>query len=181
MTFDPGRIKRDLTSNKSMGPPIAEGKRYTLVIDREWRDANGVAMVAAFRKAFLGGPALRQPPDPKLWRLTMPPASSRAPLIVSFGRPMNYTLLQRMLNVAGTHGDVPGSIAVGREESEWRFTPQNPWNAGAYKLVVDTSLEDLAGNKIGQPFDIDVFDHISERITSSTTSVPFEIKNRSSE
>ncbi len=43
MTFDPGRIKRDLTSNKAMGPPIAEGKRYTLVIDREWRDANGVA------------------------------------------------------------------------------------------------------------------------------------------
>src|SRR5438046_621078 len=43
MTFDPGRIKRDLTSNRAMGRPIADGKRYTLVIDREWRDANGVA------------------------------------------------------------------------------------------------------------------------------------------
>ena len=56
MTFDPGRIKRDLTSNKAMGPPIAEGKRYTLLIDREWRDANGVAMVEPFKKAFRGGP-----------------------------------------------------------------------------------------------------------------------------
>ena len=42
MTFDPGRIKRGLTSNETMGPPIAEGKRYTLVIDRDWPDARGV-------------------------------------------------------------------------------------------------------------------------------------------
>lgn len=178
MTFDPGRIKRDLTSNKSMGPPIAEGKRYTLVIDREWRDANGVGLIETFRKTFRGGPAVRQPPDPKTWRLTTPPADSRDPLVVSFGRPMNYTLLQRMLKVPGPRGDVAGSITVAREESEWRFTPQRPWNPGAYRLIIDTSLEDLAGNKIGQPFDIDVFDHVTERITSSTTSLPFEIRPR---
>jgi hypothetical protein len=176
MTFDPGRIKRDLTSNKAMGPPIAEGKRYTLVIDREWRDANGVAMREPFRKAFSGGPAVRQPPDPKTWRLTTPLAGSRDPLVVAFGRPMNYTLLQRMLKVSSPRGDVAGNISVGQGESEWRFTPQSPWSGGAHKLVIDTSLEDLAGNKIGQPFDIDVFDHVSERITSSTTSLPFEIR-----
>src|SRR5262249_34577427 len=50
MTFDPGRIKRGLTSNERIGPPIAEGKRYTLVIDREWPDARGVPMVEGFRK-----------------------------------------------------------------------------------------------------------------------------------
>ena len=176
MTFDPGRIKRDLTSNTAMGPPIAERRRYTLVIDREWRDANGVPMVATFTKRFQGGAAIRQPPDPKTWRLTSPPAGSRDPLVVSFGRPMNYPLLQRMLKVAGPRGDVAGAIDVAREESEWRFTPASPWSAGAHKLVVDTSLEDLAGNKIGQPFDIDVFDHVTEHITSSTTSVPFEIR-----
>jgi hypothetical protein len=176
MTFDPGRIKRDLTSNKAMGPPIAEGKRYALVIDREWRDANGVSMIAPFMKTFRGGLAVRQPPDPKAWTITTQPAGSRDPLVVNLGRPMNFTLMQRMLRVAGARGDVAGSITVGREESEWRFTPQNPWSAGAYRLIVDTSLEDLAGNKIGQPFDIDVFDRVTERITSSTTTLPFEIR-----
>jgi hypothetical protein len=176
MTFDPGRIKRDLTSNKAMGPPIAEGKRYTLLIDREWRDANGIAMVEPFKKTFRGGRPVRQPPDPKTWRLTMPAAGSQDPLLVGFDRPMNFTLMQRMLRVAGARGDVAGSITVGREESEWRFTPRNPWSAGAYRLIVDTSLEDLAGNKIGQPFDIDVFDRVTERITSSTTTLPFEIR-----
>jgi hypothetical protein len=175
MTFDPGRIKRDLTSNRSMGPPIAEGKRYTLVIDRDWPDATGLPMTGTFRKAFRGGPAVRQPPDPKSWRVAAPPASSRAALVVSFGRPMNYVLLQRMLKVSGPHGEVAGAVGVEREESEWRFTPQAPWAVGQYTLIVDTSLEDLAGNKIGQPFDIDVFDKVTDRITSTTTSRAFEI------
>jgi hypothetical protein len=177
MTFDPGRIKRDLTSNQAMGPPIAEGKRYTLVIDREWRDANGVPMVESFRKAFRGGPAVRQPPDPKTWKIVAPPAGSRDPLVVGFGRPMNYTLLQRMLKVSGARGDIAGTVDVAREEAEWRFTPATPWAVGAHRLIVDTSLEDLAGNKIGQPFDIDVFERVTERITSSTTSLPFEIRD----
>ena len=42
MTFDPGRIKRGLTSNRTIGPPIVEGRHYRLVIDRDWPDARGV-------------------------------------------------------------------------------------------------------------------------------------------
>ena len=176
MTFDPGRIKRDLTSNRAMGPPIADGKRYTLVIDREWRDANGVAMTGTFRKAFRGGPAVRQPPDPMSWKVAAPAVGTREPLVISFGRSMNVTLLQRMLKVAGPRGDVPGTVDILRDESAWRFTPQQPWTAGDYRLVVDNGLEDLAGNKIGQLFDIDVFDKVTERITSTTTTLPLQIR-----
>jgi hypothetical protein len=90
---------------------------------------------------------------------------------------MNYALLQRMLKVSGPGGEVAGAIGVEQEESEWRFTPQAPWAAGQYTLIIDTSLEDLAGNKIGQPFDIDVFDRVTERITSTATSLVFEIRS----
>jgi hypothetical protein len=177
MTFDPGRIKRDLTSNRSMGPPIVDGRRYTLVIDGDWPDATGLPMTGTFRKVFRGGPAVREPPDPKSWKVAAPAANSRDALVVSFGRPMNYALLQRMLKVSGPRGEVAGAIGVEREESEWRFTPGSPWAAGQYKLIIDTSLEDLAGNKIGQPFDIDVFDRVTERITTTATSVVFEIRS----
>jgi hypothetical protein len=177
MTFDPGRIKRDLTSNRSMGPPIVEGRRYTLLIDRDWPDANGLPMTGAFTKVFRGGPAVREPPDPKSWNLVAPPANSRDALVVRFGRPMNYALLQRMLKVSGPRGEVAGAIGVEREESEWRLTPQAPWAAGQYRLIIDTSLEDLAGNKIGEPFDIDVFDRVTERITATATSLVFEIRS----
>ncbi len=176
MTLDPGRIKRGLRSNETMGAPIAEGKRYTLVVDAGWPDANGVPLAATFRKPFRGGPAVRQPPDPKTWRIAPPAAGTRNTLVVNFGRPMNYTLLQRMLQVADPGGNVTGSIEIARGETEWRFTPQAAWAPGSYRLVVDTSLEDLAGNHIGQPFDIDVFERVTERITTTTTAVAFDVR-----
>ena len=43
-------------------------------------------------------------------------------------------------------------------------------------IVDEAFFGDLAGNKIGQAFDIDVFDKVTERITQTTTSVPFEIR-----
>jgi hypothetical protein len=67
-------------------------------------------------------------------------------------------------------------VAVTRGETEWRFTPQNPWSAGSYELVVDTGLEDLAGNHIGQPFDLDVFDRVTEHIRATTVSLPFTVR-----
>jgi hypothetical protein len=176
MTFDPGRIKRGLTSNQRIGPPLAEGKRYTLVIDRDWPDARGVPMVQGFRKEFRGGPAERTPPDPKQWHITAPRAGTTAALVVDFPTAMNYTLLQRMLQVSGPRGKVDGAVDVARQEREWRFTPKTAWAKGNYQLVVDTGLEDRAGNHIGEPFDIDVFEKVTEHITTKTISLPVVVE-----
>jgi hypothetical protein len=191
MTFDPGRIKRGLTSNERIGPPIAEGKRYTLVIDRDWPDARGAPLVEGFRKIYRGGPPERNPPDPKQWRVTAPKAGTSGSLVVDFPTPMNYPLLQRMLQVSGAQGsqsvqgaravqgaqsNVAGTVSVGREETEWRFTPREPWKPGDYQLIVDTALEDLAGNHIGEPFDIDTFARVTEHITTKTVSLPFAVR-----
>ena len=178
MTFDPGRIKRGLTSNEKMGPPIAEGKRYTLVIDREWLDARSVPMVERFSKPFRGGPADREPPDPSRWRVTAPKPGTSDPLVVDFPEPMNYPLLQRMLQVSanGRTGGVAGTIRIDRQESRWSFVPGVAWTAGEYRLIVDTGIEDLAGNHVGQPFDIDVFERVTEHITSATMSLPFRVR-----
>lgn len=176
MTFDPGRIKRGLTSNEKLGPPIAEGKHYTLVIDREWPDAKGAPLVAGFKKIFVGGPPLRTPPDPKQWRFTTPSAGTSDPLVVDFPTPMNYPLLQRMLTIAGPRGNVAGTIDVMRREMEWRFTPRAAWSPGDYRLVVDTAIEDLAGNHIGQPFDIDEFKQVTKSIPTNTISLPFSVR-----
>jgi hypothetical protein len=174
--FDPGRIKRGLRSNEKMGPPIAEGKRYTLVIDREWKDARGVPMVESFRKTFRGGPEDRQPPDPKQWRIGSPKAGTSAGLVVTFPEPMDYALLQRMIQVSDGRGRIDGTVTVDRNETQWSFTPRDAWKPGAYRLVVDTAIEDLAGNHIGQPFDVDVFERVTERITTQTISLPFDIR-----
>lgn len=176
MTFDPGRIKRGLTSNMAMGPPIVEGQRYTLVIDRDWPDARDVPMVEGFRKSFRGGPLERAKPDPSQWHLTPPAAGSSAALAVEFPKPMNYVLLARMIAVVREGRPVGGEAAVDRAETRWLFTPREAWKPGQYRLSIDTALEDLAGNSIAQAFDIDVFERVAERITSGRTEVGFRVR-----
>jgi hypothetical protein len=89
---------------------------------------------------------------------------------------MNYPLLQRMLQVSGPQGQVAGSVAIGGEETEWRFTPREAWKSGDYTLAINTGIEDLAGNHIGQAFDIDTFERVTEQITTGTVSLPIRIR-----
>jgi hypothetical protein len=174
--FDPGRIKRGLTSNINLGPPIEEGKRYTLSIDHGWHDARGVPLVEGYKKVFRGGPADRVAPDPKKWRITAPKPGTSEPLVVDFGEPMDYVGMQKTLSVAGSRGTVAGTSAVSRLETRWSFTPRQPWAAGDYRLLVNSALEDLAANKIGQLFDMDVFDKVDESVATKTYPVAFSIK-----
>jgi hypothetical protein len=172
--FDPGRIKRGLLPLQEAGQAIEEGKEYTLVVDREWRDVRGAPLQEGFRKSFRAGPADRTPPDPATWRLNAPQAGTSDALLVDFPKPMDYALLLRLLEVSG----VAGTASVDRQETEWRFTPSEPWKPGAYSLVVDTALEDLAGNRIGQAFDVDIFEQVSEHLSKKTISLPFRISRQ---
>jgi len=176
MTFDPGRIKRGLTSNQTIGPPITEGRHYKLVIDRDWPDARGVPMVQDFTKSFTGGPPDRTPPDPGQWRVIAPAEGTSNALVVDFPRPMNYSLLLKMMGIARGQAMVAGRVDLDRHEAEWRFTPDAPWPAGDYRLVIDTGIEDLAGNHIGAAFDIDIFEKVSKTIERKSVTIPFTIR-----
>jgi len=177
--FDPGRIKRGLLPHEEAGVPIEEGKTYTLVVDREWLDEENRPLADGLSKTFRVGPADRQPPDPKAWRLTSPRAAGRDPLSLEFPEPLDRALLERLLEVVDARGrPVPGSIQVDREETRWLFTPREPWKAGEYKLLVERTLEDLAGNTIGRPFEVDLFERVEERISRETIPLPFRVIGR---
>ena len=169
--FDPGRIKRGLVPHNEAGMAIVAGKKYTLVIDSAWHDATGLPLKAEFRKEFVGAPADRVSPDPKSWIVQAPGAGTREPLSVEFPEPMDHALLLRMIGVAG----VPGEVEVDREERRWRFTPAAPWKRGAHALSIDAALEDLAGNKIGKLFDVDVFEKVDRKLKSRNVTLPFAI------
>jgi hypothetical protein len=174
--FDPGRIKRGLTSNLNLGPSLEDGKRYTLLLDRDWKDARGVPMVAEFRKAFRGAPSDRIMPDPAQWRITPPRALTSEPLVVDFPEPMDYIGLQKALAVSGIRGaPIAGTIAIDRQETRWSFTPRVPWQPGTYRLLVDTTLEDLAANRMGLLFDMDV-SLGQENVGFKNAEVPFTIR-----
>jgi len=118
-----------------------------------------------------------QPLEPKDWRIAAPLAGSALPLTVSFPKPLDHALLQRLLWVTDSDGKhVAGTVQVSDEETRWHFTPQRPWCAGRYDLVVDTSLEDLAGNSVGKPFEVDVFRPIQRQVKAATVKQPFQIR-----
>jgi len=171
--FDPGRIKRGLVPTNELGSPIVEGKHYKLAIDRDWHDAQGVRLVEGFEKAFTGGPSDRTPPDPKHWRVIAPKAGTAEPLIVEFPKPMDYALLQRMIDVPG----VIGKITVDRDETRWMFTPDAPWKAGAYRLIADNLLEDIAGNHLDRAFDVDLQQKSAPApVAAKTASLVFTVR-----
>jgi hypothetical protein len=174
--FDPGRIKRGVTPNVEMGQALVEGKRYALVIDRELKDGHGFPLEQTFRKEFTVGPAERRAIDPKQWKIATPRQGSRDPLVIDFGRPLDYALLQHVFEIMDRSGAVGGSKSVTHEENQWTFQPTNAWKSGDYKLTINMALEDLAGNRIGRPFDVDTIDSPAERISKQTTTLSFRVR-----
>jgi hypothetical protein len=174
--FDPGRIKTGLKPREELGPILHPGATYTLTIDHGWRDAAGQPLVADYRKTFRAGPTDSQSPDPATWKISVPGPGTRDPLVLTLPEPLDHAMLTRVLAIVDDdHRPVPGDIAVEAGETRWRFTPESPWRAGRYKITVDKDLEDRAGNSIGRPFEVDVFDKVERKPVAETVSLPFEV------
>jgi hypothetical protein len=177
LLFDPGRIKRGLKPREEVGPVLEAGKSYCLVIDRDWPDAMGNRLQANFRKSFRVGPPDDSSPEPKRWSVRQPRVNTRDPLEVDFPEPLDRALLDRLITVQNAEGKVlPGQVSIVREETRWRFTPRRRWGAGDYRLVVGTDLEDVAGNSVARPFEVDAAGPISVQVRTETVVLPFRIE-----
>ena len=176
LLFDPGRIKRGLKPREDAGAVFIEGRRYTLIVDAAWRDAQGNPLAGEFRKEFRVEAADGSQPDPRRWRIVAPAAKSRDPLIVTFDEPLDHAMLQRALEVVDDSGQpVAGSIAVNRHETRWKFTPEHLWPAGRFSLQFDETLEDRAGNSVGRAFEVDSSGPVGEP-RQAPRLLPFEIE-----
>src|SRR5207249_867063 len=83
-------------------PTLEEGKRYTLVVDKGWLDANGNALAEPYRKSFRAADPVDE--------------------------------------------------------------------------VIDTRLEDLAGNSVGRPFEVDVFRPVEREVKAEAVKLPFRVR-----
>jgi len=150
--IDPGRIKREVKPLEDIGPALVAGKQFTLVIDAAWLDAKGQHLLRSAEKNFTVTAPDRTPPDPKSWQLTPAAAGTKDPLRVTFSEPLDHALALRLITVA----EVAGLAALDDQGRHWTFTPDIPWPGGPHRLVIQPELEDLAGNSIGKPFEVDL-------------------------
>jgi hypothetical protein len=174
--FDPGRIKRGLRPREEAGPVLEEGKRYTFVIDADWPDADGNPLAHGFRKSFRASPPDDQPIDPSLWKITSPRADSKEPLRIQFPKAMEHALAERLIWIEWSKGGrIPGVARVTEQEHGWEFRPDGKWTAGDYRIAVDSTVEDLAGNSIGRAFEIDVLRPVQKQVEVKITHLPFTV------
>lgn len=177
LLFDPGRVKRGLVPREEDGPILEECRRYTFEVDAKWQDLDGRPIVAGHKKTFDVFAPDDQPVWPDDWSLVAPRAGGDSPLMVRLGKPLDRALLGRMLWVTDAVGKkVDGTLSVGGGERVVTFTPKTPWVRGAYKLMIDASLEDVCGNRVGEPFEVDVLRPIPLKPMVKLAERPFAVK-----
>ena len=174
--FDPGRVKKGILPNRQMGRPLEVGRSVTLVISREWRDANGLPLKEDFRRTLRIGPPVDKPLDPASWRIQAPAVGTRDGVIVIFPKPLDHGLLMRALGVRLKGQPVEGVISIEPGETRWTFTPNDPWRAGAYDLLALDVLEDPAGNQIGRAFEVENARAVDKSPDPKTITLPFRVK-----
>jgi hypothetical protein len=156
----PGRVKSGLIARAQMGPILSAGDVVSLALDgrriKQWHV----------------GPTDETGPVTSAWKLSAVRAESLQPLVVSLdapidGRDAGYLAIA---NASGRRVAGRARLTVG--ESAWMFTPDAPWRAGTYKLVVRDTLEDPAGNRLGSRFETSIY---SPPEPAADAVVPFAV------
>jgi hypothetical protein len=177
LLFDPGRIKRGLKPREEVGPVLEQGHSYSLVIDRAWADAKGEPLGGEFRRQFRAGPPDQTSPSPRDWTIRAPGAGTRDSLEIRFPESLDSALARRLIIVEdGQSLMVKGQVSLASTESVWSLAPDAPWKAGEYRLVIGTELEDLAGNAINRPFEVDRVGPISRQIETQKVMLAFQVR-----
>lgn len=153
LLFHPGRIKRGVAPREALGPPMAEGGRYRLVIEPGWPAATGEVLTTAAEAAWRATAPDRAPVAPERWTLRPPRAGTTEPLQVEVGEPLDHALALRLIAVTRRGVAVAGAAELDERGTRWSFSPVDPWPATRHEVRVHPALEDLAGNNLRGAFD----------------------------
>lgn len=176
--IDPGRVKKEVKPRVDLGPVFVKDKKYTLVVSGKWPTLGGGTLGTDFRKPLTVTGPLSEGIDPKSWKVTTP-VDLKGGLSVAFGRPLDHYLIRRSFVVVGPDGN---PIAGAGEPTEsglaWTFRPAGEWAPGRYNLRVETTLEDVCGNRIGQPFEVDLLKPAPKEVKENYVDVAFTLSSR---
>ena len=141
----PGRVKSGLIARAKMGPILLVGDDVSLALD-------GLPI-----KRWRVGPTDEAGPVTSAWRISAVRAESLQPLVVALDGPIDGQDADYLAIADASGHRVAGRARLLVGESVWTFTPNTLWRAGAYKLVVRSTLEDPAGNRLGSRFETSIY------------------------
>jgi len=174
--LDPGRIKTDLIPNKEKGLPIINGNSYSLTVKKELKSAKGIMMSSDHVKNFEVTTRDDQKPSISQWKLNLPIKNTVQELSINLNETLDALLLLETISVYYKDQKIKGEFSLSNTETSLHFRPHQSWQAGAYKIIVSSILEDLAGNNLNRLFDNDVHTESNESVESSYKSISFQIE-----
>jgi hypothetical protein len=153
----PGRIKRGVNLREQLGPVLVPGKHYSLVIEKNVRDARGIPLGKEYRHDFSTLPEDHKRPLPQNWKIrTTIDSDSRKSLLVISPEPLDHALVTKSLKLFQNGKPVPISVDVGPKDTLFYLSPQVPTELSDCELRIGIQLEDLAGNTPERIFDTDL-------------------------
>lgn len=146
--FDPGRIKRGVSTNLLRGPALLEGKKYELIISGDWEDVYGQPLSTNTSKKIQVVGAYDQQIEVNNWRINKPRRNSHDAITMNFDKIIDHALLQSMIKIVNEEAKpIHGHWELEGERSI-KFIPAAKWNQGDYTIIIDSRLEDIAGNNL---------------------------------
>jgi hypothetical protein len=80
-------------------------------------------------------------------------AGTRDALRLQLPSAMDWQSRELIAVVAPNGQRLAGRISLLQGETEWRFTPRQPWVHGTYTIKVPPRLESPCGDEMGEPFE----------------------------
>ncbi len=152
--FDPGRVKTGLVAHNTLGRALQEGETYSLRVEQSAQTRQGCALTTGFDKTFTATAEDFTAPDLSSWQVNRPAAGTTDPLRIDLQSPADHLSLAYRIRVADAGGNrLSGALQLENDEQTWVFTPEHAWSDAAHLIEVDTTLEDIAGNRLTGLFD----------------------------
>ncbi len=154
LILDPARVKSGLIANETLGRALEPNKHFQLKIEKA-EDIYGNQLKEAFVKDFLVKKADTIMPNIHNWTVIPPKSNGKSPLQIIFPQVLDRLSLFNQIRLYDDTKKqiIEGKIEVINQEKEWRFIPKKKWKKGAYTLLINSRLEDPAGNNLNGLFD----------------------------
>lgn len=148
----PGRQKPGVNLNVEIGPILEEGKSYRLAISEGWKTESGEMLEGDRKKDFEAGRVDEEQPDPSTWGSGYGVDASGRPLVlVHTGESLDPQSARSRIEI------LVGGEAVDFEvRANQLVFPQPPEKIESFRIRIDPRLEDLAGNSLARPFNLDL-------------------------
>lgn len=149
--FHPGRQKPGVNLNVDIGPILEEDRHYRLEISSGWKTESGSKLGGSLGKVFGAAERDVEQPDPARWgsgyRVD---TDGRTMILIHTGETLDPESARRRIQVF-VEGD---TMAFEVRNNQLAFFP--PKKIESFRVVIDPRLEDLAGNSVARPFNLDL-------------------------